>query len=304
MALARKKICPILLSRWLAEKSTPRVSTLAAAIMVLLSVPALRLCVKTCDFAAAETSPPATEKSRQQPRIPLEKVKMATFLTSDGRYVQAKVVSEDKNILTVAEFVGSTITLTSYNKTDIEPRSIRYTSLPESRYWEDAAEYFLARTWDFQDDPDDFVQAIRCYEQAKSLVTGAYGPDYELALQLEQKVQKARANRALWAAEAQSRATLKQLELEAAFEQRIQRIEQQLRQNSEQLNRLSGILEDTRLGANLAEIQRNLQTWSQALRSDIERNRRDINELYYLQGRTGRMRSGSITERRITGGTD
>ena len=49
------------------------------------------------------------------------------------------------------------------------------------------AEYFTARTWDFVDDPDDFIEAIRCYEKAKqSLQAG--GADSEKIADIDKAI--------------------------------------------------------------------------------------------------------------------
>ena len=249
--------------------------------------------------ASSASEQPVTAAVGQRQKTPIGKVKTVSFVLNDGRYVQGKVVAEDRSAITASEFAGSTIVVSAYNRDEIVAGSIRYKNVLESKYWEGAAEYFLGRTWDFEDDPDDFIQAVRCYEQAKSLVIGAYGAEHERTKQLQRKIEQVKADKKQWAAQVESRAGLRELELKVAFDQKVSRLEKLLRQNAEQLRQINALLEDTQLAANITEMQRNVQTLSRQARSDIESNRRRIDELYFLYRRGERItRGGPIIKRR------
>jgi len=283
---------------WLAGKVVCRSGIFVASVAATVFLMGyFSLVYAQATASSASEQPGAVPSGRQ--KTPIGKVKTVSFVLNDGRYVQGKVVSEDRSAITASEFTGSTIVVSAYNRDEIVAGSIRYKNVLESKYWETAAEYFLGRTWDFEDDPDDFIQAVRCYEQAKSLVIGAYGAEHERTKQLQRKIEQVKTDRKQWATEVESRAGLRELELKAAFDQRVSRLEKLLSRNAEQLRRINVLLEDTRLAANITEMQRNVQTLSRQVRSDIESNRRRIDELYFLYRRGERIPPGGpFIERR------
>lgn len=242
--------------------------------------------------------PVAVEKDANKAKVPMEKVRTVSFFLDDERNVQGKVVSEDKSQITVAAFAGSTIAVSTYDRNKIAARSIRYKTMPESKYWETAAEYFAARTWDFENDPDDFIQAIRCYEKAKFLASGAFGAEHDTVKQLKKKIEQVKADKERWTAEAESRARLKRLELESAFDARMSKTERLVSQNSEQLRRIRVTLEEFQLDTSITELRADIDAWLLRVQSDINTNRRDIDNLRYLLGRFGPIGPGSIIQRR------
>ena len=56
--------------------------------------------------------------------------------------------------------VGSKIIVATYSKRDMDTRSLQVKSVSASKYYGNMAEYFAGRTWDFKDDPDEFIQAM------------------------------------------------------------------------------------------------------------------------------------------------
>jgi predicted nucleic acid-binding Zn-ribbon protein len=105
----------------------------------------------------------------------------------------------------------------------------------EWQYYSRLAEYFTARTWDFVDDPDDFIEAIRCYEKAKqSLQAG--GADSERIADIDKSIKKVQDDREVWTREVESRAKLKKLEYDAEAENRLKKLERSVAESNVKLN--------------------------------------------------------------------
>jgi predicted RND superfamily exporter protein len=107
--------------------------------------------------------------------------------------------------------------------------------MPEWQYYVRLAEYFAAKTWDFVDDPDDFIEAIRCYEKAKqSLQAG--GADSEKIADIDKAIKKVQGDREVWTREVESRAKLKKLEYDAEAENRLKKLERSVAESNVKLN--------------------------------------------------------------------
>jgi type I site-specific restriction endonuclease len=161
---------------------------------------------------------------------------MTDFHLKDGKLLFGKLVDEDKNKITIEQLEGSKIIVSIYSKRDIDPRTLQIKTVPEYKYYIDLAEYFSGRTWDFTDDPDDFIQAIRCYEKAKLLTTGAETQDNDRIGQIDEKIKQLQSDREVWTREVESRAKLKKLEFEAEMENRLKELEAKVTASTQKVN--------------------------------------------------------------------
>ncbi|GAG15253.1 unnamed protein product, partial [marine sediment metagenome] len=185
----------------------------------------------------------------------------------------------------------SSIVVSVYGKRDIDIRTFRTMNILEYRYYIDLAEYFHAKTWDFRDDPDDFIQAIRSYEKAKRLLLETQGQDNGKIEQINEKIKQLQEDREVWTKEVQSRQKLKSLELQVAVEARLKDLEDNFDINSRQINetieRLDKIItgmenNQQSLGDSISEIDKNVSRQLRTLQGQIETNRRLINRLNYF----------------------
>ncbi len=181
------------------------------------------------------TSETPRKSTRSRPRV--SSVKMADFYLRDGKLVFGKLVSEDKNKITIERLDESKIVVSTYSKREVDTRTLQTKSVPESKYYLDLAEYFSARTWDFRDDPDDFIQAIRCLESAKQSVVKTDGSDVEKIDEINKKMEQLQADRQVWIREVESRAKLKKLEFESMIETRIKELEDKVNASSQQVDK-------------------------------------------------------------------
>jgi len=232
------------------------------------------------------------EKQRQRVNF----VKTADFYLRTGKLISGKLLSDDRNKIIVEKLEGSAIAVFTYSKREIDSRTLRIRKVPEYKYYLELAEYFSGRTWDFRDDTDDFIQAIRCYEKARESVVETQGQDSEKIEQIDQSLEKLRADKQVWTKEVESRAELKKFEFEAEIESRVEELEdkvnaniRQVNESVERLNRIAADIEDNyqNLQESIAEIDKNLTRQLKMLEDRIEENRKLIDRnrrhpwLYY-----------------------
>ncbi len=222
----------------------------------------------------------------RRPRI--EAVTMADFYMRDGNAVSGRLLSED-NVQIVIELPSdSTLVTRTYTKREIDPRTLKTRPVPAYRYYSQLGEYFAARTWDFRDDPDDFIEAIRCYEKAKqSLQPG--GANEERIAEIDRAINKIEEDRKVWTSQVESRAKLYKLEYQAEAENRLKQLEKQVAESNVKLNEGIKYL-DKRAGDLQSEYQRLDNTVSglnkdmveqmRNLQTQIQENRLYINDLY------------------------
>ncbi len=154
-------------------------------------------------------------------------VRTVDFHLRTGELIYGKVLTEDKNKITIERLDESKIVVNTYGRREIDPRTLDIKTVPEYRYYLDLADYFAGRTWDFRDDPDDFIQAIRCCEKAKSaLGTTAAGQDSERIEQINERIKKLEADRQVWEIQVKSRAELKKLKFEAEAVNKLKELEE------------------------------------------------------------------------------
>jgi len=219
-------------------------------------------------------------------------VRMTDFYLRDGKLVFGKLVLEDKNKITIEQLEGSTIVVSTYSKRDIDPRTLQTRAVPEYKYYMDLAEYFSGRTWDFKDDPDDFIQAIRCYEKAKQSASGSEAADNERIEQINEKIKQLQADREVWTREVQSRADLKKLEFQAEFEKRFKELEDKVNAGSQKVTESAGRFDKliTEMQDNHKKLEQSISVMGQemsrqfnVLADRVEAGRRLTTPFYYVQ---------------------
>jgi len=236
--------------------------------------------------AETEQEIPVTTQNDEKQRQRVNFVKTADFYLRTGKLISGKLLSDDRNKITVEKLEGSAIVVSTYSKREIDSRTLRIRKVPEYKFYLELAEYFSGRTWDFRDDTDDFIQAIRFYEKARQSAMETQGQDSEKIEQIDQSLEQLRADKQVWIKEVESRAELKKLEFEAEIESRIEELEdkvnaniQQVNESVERLNRIAADIEDNyqNLQGSIAEIDKNLTRQLKILEDRIEDNRRSIN---------------------------
>lgn len=244
-----------------------------------------------------ETEPTAIETSQGHTRSRPRKnfIKMTDFHLRNGKLVSGKLVSEDKNKVIVEQMDGSRIVVSTYSKREIDARTLHTKNVPEAKYYLNLAEYFAGRTWDFRDDPDDFIQAIRCYEKAGRSVAETQGRDLEKIEQINKKIEQLQADRQVWIRETSSRAKLKKLEFEAEVQTRLNELEDRINTSSqkndesaEQLDNIIREIQDNRqrLEQSFSMMEQDIRRQLNILASQVEANRRIIDPFYgYLSPR-------------------
>jgi len=180
-------------------------------------------------------------------------VRTVDFHLRTGELIFGKLLTEDKNKVVVERLQESKIVPYTYSRREIDPRTVDIKTVPEYRYYLDMADYFASRTWDFRDDPDDFIQAIRCCEKAKAaLGVSAAGQDGEKIEQINERIRKLEADRQVWESQVKSRAELTKLEFVAEAENKLKELEAKVNASSKQVT--EGV---ERLDKAVADIQEN-----------------------------------------------
>jgi hypothetical protein len=246
--------------------------------------------------AQTEQKNAETSQAAQQPsKLRTNFVKTAAFYLRNGTPISGKLVSEDKNKIAIEQITESKIVVTIYSRKEIDPRTLQFKNVPEYKHNMDLAEYFSSQTWDFKDDPDDFIQAIRCYEKAKQAVAGTSQENSERIEQINEEIKKLQADREVWAREVESRAKLKKLEFEAEFETRLKELEEKIiassQKTDESVKRLDNIIteiQDNRqsLERSFLRMEEDIRRQLNILAGQVEADRRVIDPFYgYLRPR-------------------
>jgi len=235
-----------------------------------------------------------------RPRPKIEAVTMADFYLRDGNTVSGRLISEDNAQVVVEQFLGGEIVTRTYSKREMDTRTLRKRPVPEWNYYIQLAEYFAAQTWDFKDDPDDFIQAIRCYEKAKqSLADSGAEPDKQT--EIDKAIKKLQQDRDVWTREVESRAKLKKLEYEAEAENRLKQLEKQVAESNVKLSESIKYLDKTaqdiksdyqNVEKTIGELNKDLVKQINNLQTQIQENRNAINEIAAGLFWTGRPAGG------------
>jgi len=220
-------------------------------------------------------------------------VKIADFHLRDGTFVSGKLIQEDKTKITVEQLDQSKIVVSTYSRKDIDTRTLRKRSIPESRHYLNLAEYFSGRTWDFQDDPDDFIQAIRCYEKAGQLLAQYQNQKSAEINQINEKIKQLQADREVWTREVQSRAKLRKLEFETEIEKKFGKLKDEVKVSTnkldkatEELNSIVAKMKENyeKLEKSISEMDETTSRQLKTLEDQVRFNRRLIDRIdYYLR---------------------
>ncbi len=222
------------------------------------------------------------ETPRKTTRPRMDFVKMVDFYLRDSeKLVFGKLVLEDRNKITVERLDESRIIVSTYSKREIDARTLRTKNIPEAKYYLELADYFSGKTWDFRDDPDDFIQAIRCWEKAKQSIAETQGQDSERIVKINKKIKRLQADRKVWVREVQLRAKLKKLEFEATIETRIKELEDKVAASSQQVDETMTDMKDNRqkLERGISEMDRVLSGRLEMLEDVVETNSRIIDRI-------------------------
>jgi hypothetical protein len=215
--------------------------------VIFLTVTVVALVLLLTGFAASVDEPnkgdavrpavPASETpiTIAKPKARVDSLTMVDFFMRDGNTVSGKLISDDPTQLIVEQPSESTVVTKTYSKREVDTRTVKTRPMLEWQYYSRLAEYFTARTWDFVDDPDDFIEAIRCYEKAKqSLQAG--GANSEKIVDIDKAIKKIQDDREVWTREVESRAKLKKLEYDAEAENRLKKLERSVAESNVKLN--------------------------------------------------------------------
>jgi len=237
---------------------------------------------ETAETSAAEIDLPGPIVQGTS-RARMSTIRTVDFYLKDGKLIFGKLIAEDRNKVTVEQVEESTLIVGTYSKRDMDAKTLQVKTIAESKYYEDLAEYFAGRAWDFKDDPDDFIQAIRCYERARKLITGTSELDAERIKQMGDKVAQLEADRIVWEKQAQSRAKLKELEFQSQFETRFKELGEKIDASSQKIEqavaRLDKAVTDVqqnhdKLEKSLPALEQDLRRRLDVLGQEVETNRR------------------------------
>ncbi len=230
-----------------------------------------------------EETPALAPVSQEKPQ-PNETVRIKTFYLRDGSLVMGRVISEDRNQITLEELNQSPIVVSMYAKRQIASGTMHTQVMSKLDYCRKFAALFASKAWDFKDDPDDFIQAIRLYEKAKQLLSQAADPDPQEISEIDQKIAQVKADREIWITEAESRAELSKLQTQAVIDQQMDELKQEITKNTAELAAIRQTLDDhyKTLEQRISDLDLTFEDLSRRLQQatdDIEENKEDIREL-------------------------
>jgi len=265
------------------KKSFIRIKPVFAALILNLL---LLILFTNMPAQAEETEKHTPQDSNLSPvrKKPIEKVKLVSFNLTSGQRINGKLVNEDPFEMEIDEIKGSKILLSTYYKNDIDKKSIIYKTVSELDYWRDTGNYFLQKVWDFEDDPDEFIQAIRCFERAKSTVEEAVGSEHKLVAELDEKINQIKMDMARWTEQAKSRAELRDLELLSTLDSRLQQIQEQIAANSKDIGVIrQELINNTAAAADYNELRNKIagtELTTRYLEQRMQRIEDDLEDLW------------------------
>jgi len=233
-----------------------------------------------------------------RPRSRADVITMADFYMRDGNAVSGKLISDDSTQVVIEQLHDSVISTRTYSKREIDTRTFRKRPVPEWSYYTQLAEYFAARTWDFRDDPDDFIGAIRCYEKARESLRADGANEAKIA-EIDRAIQKLKRDKEVWTDQVESRAKLKKLEYDAEAENRLKQLEKQIAESSVKLNESIKYLDKTaadmkedyqRLEKSISDLNKDFVRQIQNLQVRIANDEVVINDILFRC--CGRPRTG------------
>jgi len=268
--------------------SARKQSVIMSSIRFLLAaaIPVTVMCLVAVAANEATSNRTPGEAGSSQAAVPArrpatEMVRVISFKLKDGRAASGKIISDDRSQVTIAEIAGGKILAVSYSRVDMEPRSISYQSVSEYQYWMSTGQYFESHTWDWQDDADEFAQALRCYESARDLATQAMGKDSAAAQDADARIGKILESRERWIETAKPRAQMAELELKSTLAQRLDNIGKSLtslQASVDSLNQSRSSYETS-----LASFQRDMNIRMDRMMDDIVRCYDYVRNNVYVQ---------------------
>ena len=207
----------------------------------LIIAASILVCLVSVLYAQTEQPQSPVKKTPALARVPQKRpqrnknVRIKTFHLRNGGLVMGKVISEDKNQVTLEELNRSPIVISMYAKRQIASGTIHTQTMSELSYCRKFAAYFANKAWDFKNDPDDFIQAIRLYEKAKQLLSQAPVPNPQDISEIDKKIALVKADRQIWITEAKSRAELSKLQTQAVIDQRLDELKLEIVKNTAEL---------------------------------------------------------------------
>jgi len=216
-------------------------------------------------------------------RTRIRSIRTIDFHLKNGKLVFGKLISEDRNKVIVEQVEGSKLIVATYSKRDVETRSLQARNVSASKYYTEMAEYFAGRTWDFKDDPDDFIQAIRFFQRSKQLIEGSSQLDREKSKEIDRKVAELEADREVWTKQVESRAKLKELEFQAEYVTRFSELESKINESAQMIEasvaQIDTVLADVKknsemLDTSIPALEQDLRRRMDLLGAEVEANRR------------------------------
>ena len=237
------------------------------------------------------TLAPISPKQPQSDRI----VRTKTFYLKDGTVVMGRVISEDRNQITLEHFNQSPVAVYTYAKRQIVARTTHTQIVSELDYYKKCAALFASKAWDFRDDPDDFIQSIRLYEKAKQILSEAAQPDAQEINEIDKKIAQVKADREIWITEAKSRGKLSKLQALAVIDQRMAELKQEIGKNAAEVSAIKQTIGKNykALNQRISDSDRTFEDLHRRLqraRDEIEKNKRDIDDLDRKYRRHGHPR--------------
>lgn len=218
----------------------------------------------------------------------MKSVKVVSFKSAQGQIIRGKVVSEDRNFVTVEYPIQSSLGIQTFARQDMVANTLTQQTISEYEYWMQLADYFKSQTWDFKNDPDDFMQAIRCLENAKEIVAEVKGDDHVLAAEIQAGIDKLTVDSNSWVEKAKVRAEQMNLETMATLDETLKKLTDISVANSEQIAKFERMSSDTgnlrtdieklklQIQQDLSVISANIKLMS----DDIEKNAVRTDELW------------------------
>jgi hypothetical protein len=262
-----------------------------ATIITAAALPVILILVSQPNLSAQEQSQPSPDAnsaaSAPQWRPRIEFVKTVDFYLKDGRLISGRLLDQDASKIVMEQRVGSALKVTTYLRKDVDAVTMHVSSIPEYRFYDELGDYFAARTWDFQDDPDDFIAAARAYELAKSAAIAGERRQEDVN-EIQEKLDKLRADKERWTEQMRDRAELKKLEFDATFDKKLKGVEDRIDRVTaaldETLGRFDAFAKQTSqnfngLRKNASDFSADISRRMETLEQRVENNRRLIEGL-------------------------
>ena len=196
--------------------------------------------------------------------------------------VHGRLIQDKKNIIIVKQTDQSKLIMHTYGKRQVDTRTIDTTRVWTVNYWQNLAEYFWGRTWDFRSDTDDFIQSIRCCENALDALPRDDDRYARQADEIEKKLHTITADYQRWQKLIEKRAAQQKLEADATLPQRLESTETGLEKNADRIETLADQLDSRTedLTAEVSRVRKDIAIDLNRLSEQLNRNRYRINYLY------------------------